>query len=247
MQMKNISKSSSSASNSTSAPYGLGAGVGSPLTLGLVSCGGIGALLFTAVYLIEGATRPGYDAWSQPISSLSLGHGGWAQQVSFVVYGVLLVLAAVGWYRFLAPVRGAIWFPVFQALSGLCLIGAGVFSTDPFPGYPPGVSPEPATLHGTLHGLFAWTLIVALAIGCFAFATLVRAAQAQGKRGWFAYSLVTGILILIFWGLFLDGATEGVAGLIPLAGLAERLSAMCHDVWLCAITIAFMVHFWSRS
>lgn len=134
--MENIAKSPLSASRPSPAPYGLGNGILSPLTLGMVSCGGIGALLFTAIYVIEGATRPGYDAWQQPISALSPGPGGWAQQVNFVVYGALLVLSTVGWYRFLPPVRGAIWFPLLQGIGGLCLIGAGVFATDPFADYP---------------------------------------------------------------------------------------------------------------
>ncbi len=49
------------------------------LTFGLV-----GAVLFTIVYLIEGAMRPGYDAWRYPISALSLGPGGWIQQANFI-------------------------------------------------------------------------------------------------------------------------------------------------------------------
>jgi hypothetical protein len=245
--MENIAKSPLIASRSSSAPYGLGSGTLSPLTLGLVSCGGIGALLFTVIYLLEGAMRPGYDAWQQPISALSLGPGGWAQQANFVVYGALLVLSSVGWYRFLSPVRGAIWFPLLQSIGGLCLIGAGVFSTDPFPGYPPGVRLDASTMHGTLHGIFAWVLILALAMSCFALATLVRSAQVPQRRGWYAYSLVTGILILIFWGAFLDGASGQLAGLAPLAGLAERLSALSHDLWLCALTAALVIQRWRRS
>jgi len=50
-----------------------------------LTCGTIGSLVFTAAYLIEGATRPDYSAWQQPISALSLGPGGWVQQVNFVV------------------------------------------------------------------------------------------------------------------------------------------------------------------
>lgn len=249
--MEHTAKPPPIASRASPTPYRLGHGTLSPLTLGLVSCGGIGALLFTALYLLEGATRPGYDAWQQPISALSLGSGGWAQQVNFIVYGALLVLSAVGWYRFLTPVRGAIWFPLLQGVAGLCLIGAGVFSTDPFPGYPPGVTPGSATLHGTLHGIFAWVLILALAMGCFAFATLVRAAQGSPQstqgRGWFIYSLVTGIVILIFWGAFLDGASGNITGLAPLAGLTERLSALSHDLWLCVLTMGLVIQHRSRS
>ncbi len=213
-------------------------GLRSPLTLGLVSCGAIGAFLFTVTYVLEGIMRPGYDAGTQPISALSLGPGGWVQQVNFVVFGVLLVLSAVGWYRLLTPGRGAIWFPLFQGIAGLCLIGAGVFSMDPFPGYPPGVTLAPSTVHGTLHSILAWVVILTLAMSCFAFAQYALNAH---WRGWFVYSLMTGMLILIFWGVFLDGASGTVAGLVPLAGLGERLSAGSHALWMCLLVVTLFL------
>jgi hypothetical membrane protein len=196
----------------------------SPLTLGLVSCGGIGALLFTVTYLLEGSTRPGYDAWQQAIAALSLGPGGWVQQVNFVVYGVLLLLSAVGWYRVLMPGRGAIWFPVFQGISGLCLMGVGVFS-----------------VLGALHLILAWGLIVSLAMGCGALGGAFHFAQAPQWRGWAVYSWVTGALILICWGAFVQGTSGTIAGLVPLAGLAERLSAGSHALWLCVLTATLLV------
>ena len=207
----------------------------SPLTLGLISCGAIGAFLFTVTYVLEGITRPGYDTGTQPISALSLGPGGWVQQVNFVVFGILLVLSAVGWYRFLAPGRAAIWFPLIQGINGLCLIGVGVFSMDPFPGYPPGVTLTSSTVHGTLHSSLAWVLIITLALGCFAFAQYARVLLHW--RGWFVYSLITGMLILIFWGAFVQGANGTIAGLVPLTGLTERLSAGSHALWMCLLVV----------
>jgi uncharacterized protein DUF998 len=193
----------------------------SPLTLALVSCGGIGALLFTAIYLIEGITQPGYDAWRQTISALSLGPSGWVQQVNFIVFGALLVLASVGWYRLLRPGRNAIWFPLFQGLGGLGLMSVGIVTS------------------GTLHTLLAYALIYALAIGCFALAT--RFGVTRQWRGWAVYSGITGVLILLFWGMFIQGANGNVAGLTPLAGLIERLSAGSHAVWLCVLTATVLV------
>jgi hypothetical protein len=161
-----------------------------------MSCGGIGALLFIAAYLIEGVTRPGYGAWQQPISALSLGPGGWVQQANFVVFGILLALSAVGWYRVLTPLRGAIWFPPLQGISGLCLMGAGVFSMDPFPGYPPGAAQPTSTQHGTLHSIFAWALILSLALGRFTVGNVLM--RLPRWRGWAVYSYLTGVLIWFF-------------------------------------------------
>lgn len=214
-------------------------GLRSPLTLGLVSCGAIGAFLFTVIYMLEGITRPGYDAWQQPISALSLGPGGWMQQVNFVVFGILLVLSAAGWYRFLVPGRAAIWFPLIQGISGLCLIGAGVFSMDPFPGYPAGSTLALSTVHGTLHSSLVWVLIPTLELGCFAFAQYARILLHW--RGWFVYSLITGILILIFWEAFVLGANGTVAGLVPLTGLTERLSAGSHALWVCLLVVTLFL------
>lgn len=227
--MEHISEPSSMAKQSDTASQGLR----SPLTLGLVSCGAIGAFLFTVTYVLEGITRPGYDAGTQPISALSLGPGGWVQQINFVVFGILLILSAVGWYRLLTPGRGAIWFPLFQSISGLCLIGAGMFSMDPFPGYPPGAALAASTVHGTLHSIFAWVLIITLAAGCFAFAQY--AFKAHWRRWFVYYSLVAGMLILIFWGSFVQDASGTASWLVPLAGVAERVSAGSHALWICLI------------
>ena len=41
----------------------------------MLLCGVLGPVFFTAVFLIEGAVRPGYDAWQTTISTLSLGPG----------------------------------------------------------------------------------------------------------------------------------------------------------------------------
>jgi hypothetical membrane protein len=193
----------------------------SPRTLALVSCGGIGALLFTATYLIEGITQPGYDAWRQAISALSLGPGGWVQQVNFIVFGVLLILASVGWYRLLLPGDNAIWFPLFQGIGGLGLMSVGVVTS------------------GTLHLLLANALIFAFAIGCFALAPRFWAARQW--RGWTVYSGITGVLILLFWGMFIQGATGNVAGLV------ERLSAGSHALWLCVLTATVLVQARRRS
>jgi hypothetical membrane protein len=193
----------------------------SPVLLALVSCGGIGALLFTVTYLIEGITQPGYDAWRQAISALSLGPGGWVQQVNFIVFGVLLILASVGWYRLLLPDRNAIWFPLFQGIGGLGLMSVGVVTS------------------GTLHLLLANALIYAFAIGCFALAP--RFWVARQWRGWAVYSGITGVLILLFWGLFIQGATGSIAGLV------ERLSAGSHALWLCVLTATALVQARRRS
>src|SRR6266699_4081472 len=116
--MEHISEPSSIAHRSDM-PSGWQKGLRSPLTFGLVGGRAVGAFLFTVTYLLEGITRPGYDAWQQPISALSLGPGGWVQQVNFVVFGILTVLSAFGWHQLLTPGRSSIVFPLYQSIAGL--------------------------------------------------------------------------------------------------------------------------------
>lgn len=231
------SESPSTASQSDLSSAGLGKSLQSSLTFGLMLSGGVGSVLFTATYLLEGITRPGYDVWQQPISALSLGPGGWVEQVNFIVFGVLLVLSAAGWYRFLTPGRAALWFSLLQGIAGLGLIGAGFFSMDPFPGYPPEAAQAPSTAHGTLHTICAFVLITALALGCFTLA--VHFARVLHWRGWAMYSGMTGVLMLVLWEAFVGSATG------PVAGLVERLSAGSHDLWMCLLLVTLF--FYRRS
>src|SRR5260370_35605360 len=84
-----------------------------PRTLLLwLTVGVAGAVLFTMIYLIEGVTRPGYSAWQQPISALSLGPGGWVQQANFVVFGFCTPFLAWSVHKILKGGAGAITYPL---------------------------------------------------------------------------------------------------------------------------------------
>jgi len=56
----------------------------SRLTLLLLAGGVIGPPLFIVVFLIEGATRPGYSAWRNYVSDLALSNQGWEQVANFL-------------------------------------------------------------------------------------------------------------------------------------------------------------------
>jgi hypothetical protein len=233
--MAHLSEPTSIARQSDLSSSSLGKGLQSPRTFGLMLSGGVGAVLFTTIYLLAGITRSGYDAWQQPISALSLGPGGWVEQVNFIGYGLLLVISAAGWYWFLRPAKAAFWFLLLQGLAGLGLIGAGIFSMDPFPGYPPGTTSFSSTTHGMLHTICAFVLIIALALGCFALAAHFW--NALHWHGWAVYSWISGVLMLILWGAFVQYPTA------PSAGLVERLAAGSHDLWMCLLLLTF----WLRT
>ena len=97
----------------------------------LLYAGIIGPLLFIAVFLVEGATRPGYSAWRHYVSQLATGDGGWMQVVNFLVCGTLVLAFAIGLRQALRGTRGSIGAPVLLALFAVALLVAGIFSTDP--------------------------------------------------------------------------------------------------------------------
>jgi hypothetical protein len=181
----------------------------------LLAAGTAGGLVFTGIYLAEGATRAGYRVLAQPISALSLGPGGWVQQLNFIVFGVLVCLSAAGWRTALAPGRGVSAFPVLHAVAGVGLMMDGLFTQDPSGGYPPGTRAGVATAHGQLHTLFAVITITALASGCFVLAA--RFAAEPGWRRWAVFATAAGVAAVMFIAAF--GATGGHGG---LAGFWER-------------------------
>ena len=194
----------------------------------LLGAGTVGGLVFTGAYLAEGATRAGYRALAQPISALSLGPGGWVQQLNFIVFGVLVCLSAAGWRAALAPGRGAVAFPVLRVIAGVGLLMDGLFAQDPSGGYPPGVPVGASTVHGQLHTLFAMITITALAAGCFVLAA--RFASEPAWRRWAVFAAAAGVATIVFIAAF--GAAGGHGG---VAGLWERAAGAATSVLTVAV------------
>ena len=93
--------------------------------------------MFTAVATLQGAVRVGYDARQQSVSALSLGPGGWVQQLNFVLFGALIVSTVPALRTILRGGVGARSYPALTMLSGLALITVGFIPQDPAPGYDP--------------------------------------------------------------------------------------------------------------
>ena len=172
-----------------------------------------GGIIAGPIYIIVGLaqilTREGFDMTRHPLSLMSLGDLGWIQITNFIVTGFLVLLAAIA-LRQLAPAdkrlrRGAFLI----GLYAVCVIGGGIFVTDPALGFPPGtpdVYPETFSWHGLLHFI----------VGQIAFLSLIAASFVYGKyfavnqmRKWAAFSRLTG-------GIFL----AAIIALIATAGMA---------------------------
>jgi hypothetical protein len=211
--------------------FGSGASIA---TLLLVACGTLGGIIFTAVYLAEGATRAGYDAVSQPISALSLGPGGLLQRGNFALFGVLMIISAVGWRRLLAGAPAALAFPVTRAVVGIGLVLDAMFSQDAARGYPPGTATTSSSLHGQLHNAAAVVVIVGLAAGCFILGR--RFSTDPAWRSWRPVAYATGLLTLVFITAF--GLSGGSGG---LAGVFERLAGGVNSMFGLAVLIRLLI------
>ena len=165
----------------------------------LLFCGIVAGPLFIAASLIQAFTRTGFDLARHPISLLGLGSLGWVQIVNFVVSGVLYVFGAVGLRAVLQPGRGYTWGPLFIGISGVGLIIAGLFTTDPGAGFPPGAPAGAPSMswHGMLHEV-GFLLSFVRAIGaCLVFA---RRYAALGRRGWAVAAVATVVAAVVIAG-----------------------------------------------
>ncbi|HEX6479059.1 MAG TPA: DUF998 domain-containing protein [Ktedonobacteraceae bacterium] len=200
----------------------------------LLLCGVIGPLLFILVFLIEGATRPGYSAWRTDVSYLALSNQGWEQIANFIVCGSLCIAFAVGLRRVWRTGRASVWGPLLIGLFGLGLLIAGVFVTDPGGGYPPGapLNGSPQTWHGWVHGLNgAVFFLVVLPAACFVLAR--RFAADPQHRRWATYSWMTGALILLISIISTIALPFAVyAGFPVLDGLFQRVEIIMGWVWM---------------
>jgi hypothetical protein len=196
--------------------------------------GVIAPILFTSVYLVEGATRPGYDPIRHQVSLLSLGDGGWVQVVSFLVNGPLLIGFAIAMRARLGDGSGALAGPVALGLAGLGLIVAGLFSSQPLFGYPPGTRPGMATEvtpTSLLHVFGAFLLIFGIIAAAMIFARRFRQA---GAVGWAVASFGAGLVVFVSFGAS-GGGPSGELLFPEVSGLLQRIALVTGLGWVAAL------------
>lgn len=159
----------------------------------LLIAGLVSAILFPLAVALQAPLREGFDLAVHPLSLLSLGGAGWIQIVNFVASGLLLLAFAVGLRRNLTGERGGRWGPRLFGLYGLVLVAAGVFTTDPMYGFPPGAPeglPEALSWHAIVHQLTFLLAFLGLIAAQLVFA---RRFWSVGDRGFALYSALTAL------------------------------------------------------
>ena len=199
------------------------------VTRSLLGYGVLAGPLYVIAAVAQGLTRPGFDLLHDDVSLLSNGSLGWIQIANFIVTGAFVTAASVGMARALAG-RSA-WGPRLLGLYGAGLIAAGIFVADPMNGFPAGTPagrPETISAHGMLHIAVAGVGFLCLVAACM---VLARMFARERRRGWMAYSVVTGILFLLAFAGVASGSTSAVVILGFWAGVIVSFS------WIAALSI----------
>jgi hypothetical membrane protein len=176
--------------------------------------------LFVVVFLIEGATRDGYDPLRQPVSALALGPLGWMQQANFILTGVLMVACAFGLRTALHRWGGSTAAPALVAVAGIGLVGAGIF-----------------VMGGSLHIPFSMLFFLGLPAASI---VLGRRFAGWGQPGWARYSILTGIGCLAAFGLAFVALGSSAGPLGDMAGLIQRVAAVIGFTWLTLLSIRLL-------
>ncbi len=220
-----------------------------PLITRLLIAGGVvGPLLFIVIFLIEGATRPGYSAWHNFVSSLATSDQGWEQIVNFLVCGVLVLGFAVGLRQVLRAGRSAVGGPILFGIFGTALIIAGIFVTDGSLGYPPGSTTNgPQTLHGTIHGVAGLVTFFTLAITCFVMAR--RFAGDPDWKGWALSSVLIGIALIVLFIAFTTISALDEGGVLPNSptGLLQRIAIILGWGWIALMALRLLRQMRARA
>jgi len=205
-------------------------------TIACLWAGVAAPIVFTTVYLIEGATRLGYDPLRHQVSLLSLGDRGWVQVLNFLVTGALLLVFAIGLREWLWGAPGGRVTPAAVAIAGLGLLLAGVFPTQPLFGYPPGTPEGMArdiTPGSVLHVLGAILFFFGLIAAAAAFA--VRSWR-EGSTGWAVASAGVAVVIFVCFGAS-GGGPSGELLFPDVTGLLQRIALLAGFGWVLAVAL----------
>jgi hypothetical membrane protein len=106
-----------------------------------IICGIAAPILFLILVIIGSLSRPDYSQFSNFISDLGVGPNAILQNVSFIVFGILIIMFTFGMRAGLPILQGrssktGVWLVL---VSGLGIMGAGIFPEDVFFGIPHGL------------------------------------------------------------------------------------------------------------
>jgi hypothetical protein len=177
----------------------------------LLRWGIVAGPFYLAVGLGQALLREGFDFARHPLSVLANGSWGWVQTANFVLSGLMVLAATVGFGRVLGPKSRT--FRWSLAGYGLGMLMAAIFPADPIDGFPPGTPlgmPTSISTTGLMHFVAGALTFLMLGISGFAAAWTMKR---RGETALALLSLFSGLSVFIgFFGGVMSPAI-GVAGI----------------------------------
>lgn len=165
------------------------------VTKSLLGYGVLAGVVYLLGSVVHGALRPGFDFAHDSWSLLSLGPHGWVHIAVFVVTGLMVGAAGLGFRRHQRGLVG----PALIVYGVLLIIAGAAVPDAPGGGF---------TAHGLLHLAAGGLGFVAFAVAAF---SVARHAARTGARGWAAFSVAAGVLLLLGFVAVASGSTAGPA------------------------------------
>jgi hypothetical membrane protein len=187
--------------------------------------GMIAPVLFTTLVIVQGVLAPDYSHVAMPISALAAWPAGWIQRFNFCVFGSLMTLYTVGMHRGVKATPGGVIGFMLLMVSGVGIVLAGVFSWKMVDGRPTETPPHVAA---------AVMSFAATAAGLIVFSRRLKADPRW--RDLAAYTLSSGVVVLLLFVTLGWLAIEDDAPLHPWAGLLQRV--ICAVWFTCTIVLA---------
>lgn len=200
-------------------------------TRSLLGFGIVAGPFYLAVGLIQALFRDGFDLARHPLSLLANGPGGWIQTANFVLGGLMVLAAAVGFGRVMgSKSRGVRWF---LGGFGASMVVAAVFPADPVDGFPVGTPegyPTSISTPGLVHFIAGTLGFVSLSVSCF-FAA--RAMSRRNVRSLARLSFTCGLVVMLG---FFGGAAFSTGA---AATLGIWVSVLAGWAWLAVMSLHF--------
>ena len=193
--------------------------------------GMFGAIIFVAIFVIEGWLRPSYDSMSMFVSALSLGSRGWIQVLNFEIVGVALLAFSRGVAAEFKDGMASRAGPLLLAIVGLGLLLSGPFVMDPVT--TPFVH---MSWHSKLHYLFGAFVFSFGPISCFVFFRRFR--TDSNWRSLKQVTLLSGIIMTVSVVLLKVAELPNI--LHDWTGLIQRVFLISYLAWIANFAFALL-------
>ena len=182
------------------------------VTRSLLGWGVVAGAFYLIVGLVQALTRDGFDLGRHPLSLLMLGEGGWMQRANLILSGLMVLAAALGFFRAMGRAGSGTRAGILLGVFGLGLVGSGIFPPDSMAGFPPGADQSTGTFGGVLHLAFGAIGFLCLSMAAF---RVARWSGLDRSRRLTGFSRVGGAVILLGFvgGAALSNSTAGIVAL----------------------------------